>query len=230
MEILIPLGEVFLAAITHATLQLSLGSLLLLYHASQGKHIKKQTRGLVGSYVAGVGTLVMLMLATLTFVFDRWFGGALYVEEMMIVVSALIALALISWLFYYRRGRNTELWLPRRVANFITLRAKKTNNNTEAYALGLLTSLAELPFTLTLMVVTSNSLMMLNDGWQLLAWTIYTVVAILPLLTLRWGVRRGKTVVQIQQWRVKHKMFFWILTGMSFLVLGIFMLAFEVLV
>ena len=51
----IPFSEVFLAAVIHATLQLELGALLLLYHASLGKHVRKKTRNLVDSYIAGIG-------------------------------------------------------------------------------------------------------------------------------------------------------------------------------
>ncbi|MBF1037800.1 MAG: hypothetical protein HXL09_03870, partial [Candidatus Nanosynbacter sp.] len=37
------IGVIVLAALAHATLQMNLGSLLLLYHESLGKHIKKRT-------------------------------------------------------------------------------------------------------------------------------------------------------------------------------------------
>ncbi len=223
------LGEVFLAAIVHASLQLALGALLLLYHASLGKHIRPKTKQLVGSYIAGVGVLTMLGLAAATLIFERVFGGALFVEGLVIVVAFLVALAVAAWLFYYRRGRSTELWLPRSVARFITARAKVTNSNTEAFALGLLTSFAEMPFTMVLMAVAANAMLQLGDGLQLLALAAYTLIAILPSVVMRAWIKKGKTVVEIQKWRVKHKTFFRVLTGSGFLILGLFMLAFGVL-
>lgn len=229
MEMVIPYSEVFLAAVIHATLQLELGALLLLYHASIGKHVRKKTKYLVSNYIAGIGSLVFLSLATVAFIFDRYFGDALYPEELMIIVGMLVALAIAAWFFYYRRGRSTELWLPRSVARFIDRRAKATNSNTEAYALGLLTSLAEMPFTLVLFVVAANSLLQLPALHQLIALVLYTVIAILPSIIMRLAIRKGQTVVDIQRWRVKHKTFFRLLTGVGFLALAFFLFSFEVL-
>lgn len=73
MEMIVPFSEVFLAAVVHATLQLQLGTLLLLYHSSLGKHVRKKTKYLVDSYISGIGTLVFLMLATMIFLLDRYF-------------------------------------------------------------------------------------------------------------------------------------------------------------
>ena len=122
MDILVPYAEVILAAVIHATLQLSLGSLLLLYHASLKQHIPKRTRQLVSNYIAGVGTLILLSVTGIAFTLERWLGGALYAEELLIVVGMLVALAIAVWTFYYRFGKNTELWLPRTVARFINQR------------------------------------------------------------------------------------------------------------
>lgn len=230
MEMIIPFSEVFLAAVIHATLQLSLGALLLLYHASLGKHVRKKTRFLVDSYISGLGTLVFLSLGAIIFVLDRYFGKPLYIEELVIVVGMLVALAIAAWFVYYRRGKSTELWLPRSVARFIDKRAKLTNSNTEAFSLGLLTSLAEMPFTLVLFVVAANSTMVLPPMYQILAVAMYTLITIIPPVVLRFAIRKGQTVVSIQRWRVKHKTFFRLLTGVGFLVLAFFLFTFEVLV
>lgn len=229
MEMIIPFSEVFLAAVVHASLQLQLGTLLLLYHASLGKHVRKKTKRLVSSYIAGVGSLVFLPLATMIFLLDRYFGKALYAEELVIVIGMLVALAIAAWAFYYRRGKSTELWLPRNVARFIDRRAKETNSNTEAFALGLLTSIAEMPFTIILFVVAANSTLDLPPLYQILAVALYTVIAIIPPVVLRLAIRKGQTVVDIQRWRIKNKTFFRVLTGVGFLALGFFLFSFEVL-
>lgn len=230
MEMIIPFSEVFLAAVVHATLQLELGTLLLLYHASLGKHVRKKTRRLVSSYIAGIGTLVFLSLAAIGFILDRYFGKALYAEELLIVVGMLVALAVAAWLFYYRMGKSTELWLPRTVARFIDKRAKMTNSNTEAFSLGMLTSFAEMPFTLVLLVVAANGILKLPMIYQLIAIVLYTLITIIPPIILRLSIRKGQTVVSVQRWRVKHKTFFRLLTGAGFVALGFFVFAFEVLV
>ncbi len=226
----IPLGEVMLAALVHASLQVQLGTLLLLYHASLGKHVRKKTKTLVSSYIAGIGTLVFLGIAAICFLFDRYFGKALYPEEVIIVVSMLVAIAIIVWVFYYKRGKSTELWLPRSVAGYIDKRAKETNSNTEAFSLGVLTSLAEMPFTLVLLVVAANSILKLPTYWQIISVVIYTIIAILPPIILRLAVRRGESIANIQRWRVRHKSFMRVISGIGFIVLALFLFAFEVLV
>jgi hypothetical protein len=141
----------------------------------------------------------------------------------------LVALAIAAWAFYYRRGKSTELWLPRTVARFIDKRAKETNSNTEAFSLGVLTSLAEMPWTMVLFVVAANSIIVLPSECQLLAVALYTIITIIPPMVLRIAIRKGQTVVDIQRWRVKHKSFMRVITGVGFLVLGFFIFAFEVL-
>lgn len=229
MDMVIPFGEVILAALVHASLQIQLGALLLLYHSSLGKHVRKKTKTIVSSYIAGIGTLVFLAVAATCFVFDRYFGKALYPEEVVIVVGMLLALAIVMWVFYYRRGKSTELWLPRSVARFIDRRAKETNSNTEAFSLGVLTSLAEMPFTLVLFVVAANSILELAPLWQLVAVVLYTIITIIPPIILRLAVRHGETIANIQRWRVKHKTFMRVISGVGFLILGFFLFAFEVL-
>lgn len=229
MDMVIPFSEVFLAAVIHATLQLELGALLLLYHASLGKHVRKKTKNLVDSYIAGIGMLVFLAVAAIAFILSHIFGTELYAEEILIVVGMLVALAIAAWAFYYRRGKSTELWLPRTVARFIDKRAKETNSNTEAFSLGVLTSLAEMPWTMVLFVVAANSIIVLPSEYQLLAVAMYTIITIIPPVVLRIAIRKGQTVVDIQRWRVKHKSFMRVITGVGFLVLGFFIFAFEVL-
>lgn len=230
MEMFIPFGEVFLAAAVHASLQLELGGLLLLYHASLGKHIRRRTKKLVNNYIAGIGTLAILTLTGFCFMMDRYFGSALYPEELAVVVGMLVAIAVLVWIFYYRRGRSTELWLPRSVARYINRRAKNTDSSIEAFSLGVLTGLAEMPFTLILLLTAANSILALPFDYQLLAAGMYVAVVILPMIILRLAIRRGQTVADIQRWRVKHKNFFRIMTGVGFLALALFILAFEVLV
>lgn len=229
MDMLIPFGEVLLAAATHATLQLGLGALLLLYHASSGKHVKKRTKSLVGSYIAGIGMLVFLAVAAMAFLMSNYFEAPLYPEELMIVVGMLVALAIAAWIFYYRRGKTTELWLPRSVARFVDRRARETNSNTEAFSLGVLTSLAEMPFTMILFTVAANSITAMQPLQRILAVGLYTLVAILPLAIFRIVIRKTHNVTDIQRWRVKNKMFLRVMTGVGFLVLGFFVFAFEVL-
>ena len=226
---LVDLGVVILSGVAHATLQLGLGCLLLLYHSSLGKHVRKKTKNLVGSFISGVGLMNFLVLASACFIIAVIANGCLSPLFLSIMILILVLTATIMWFFYYRRGRTTELWLPKVVARYIDKRAKVTESNTEAFSLGLLACFAEMPFTLVLMIVSANAILCLPQLWQGVAIVIYTILSILPLIIMRYAIRKGQTVVDVQRWRNKNKKFFRIISGILFAVLGIYILAFKVI-
>ena len=219
---------VILAGLIHATLQMGIGTLLLLYHASLGKHIPKRTRGLVTNYILGNSLLTGLTVAGACFGVFVVCQGEMNPAMLTIVVGILVALAISIWAFYYRFGKSTELWLPKSISRYIDRRARLTNSNTEAFSLGMLACFAEAPFTLILIVIVANSVLGLPQALQILAIAIYAALSVFPLLALRIAVRNGQTVVDIQKWRIKNKNFLRVISGMGFMVLAAFLLVFKV--
>ena len=220
---------VILAGIVHATLQLGVGTLLLLYHASLGKHVRKRTRELATNYILGNSFLTTMAIAAACFGVYVICEGEMNPAMLTVVVGILVALAISIWAFYYRFGKSTELWLPKAIARYINRRAKLTNSNTEAFGLGMLACFAEAPFTLILIVVTANSVIGLPQSLQLLAIVLYAIISVFPLIVLRIAVRRGQTVVDIQKWRLKNKNFVRIVSGAGFAILAAFLLVFKIL-
>lgn len=227
MSDLLSIATLTLAALVHASLQLGLGCLLLLYHESLGKHIRTRTRSLVGSFISGVGIIVFLLLATACFIVINIFEGTFSPEILATIIGILAALTLVMWFLYYKTGKSTELWLPKIVAKFINNRAKVTNSNTEAFSLGVLTCFAEMPFVTILLLIAGNSILELPIEYRALAVAIYTIISIIPLVILRLAIRTGKTVVDIQKWRLRNKTFLRIISGTGFLILALFLLAYK---
>ena len=220
---------VLLAGVVHAMLQLGIGTLLILYHASLGKHISLKTRGLVTNYIFGNALLTGLAVSAAGFIIYIICRGEMNPAMLTIAMGVLIALAVSVWTFYYRRGKSTELWLPKSVARYINKRANVTESNTEAFGLGMLACFAEAPFTIMLVLIAGNSILALPQALQILAIALYTLLSILPLLIMRVAVRKGQTIVDIQKWRIKNKNFLRVLAGIGFLVLAVFLLAFKIL-
>ena len=221
---------ILLAGLVHASLQLGIGALLLLYHASLGKHVKKHTRQLASNYILGNVLLTALAVAAMCFGVDLVFQGPMNPAMLTIITLLLAALAVSIWVFYYRWGKSTELWLPKSIARYIDSRAKTTNSSTEAFSLGMLACFAEAPFTFMLITVAANSIISLPQGMQIIYLIIYSIISILPLVVLRFAIRRGDTTTDIQRWRIRHKNFLRVLSGTGFLVLGLFILAFKVII
>ena len=213
---------VILAGLVHATLQLGVGTLLLLYHASLGKHVRRKTRELVTNYTLGNALITSFGVYVIC-------EGEMNPAMLTVVVGILVALAISIWAFYYRFGKSTELWLPKAIARYINKRANLTESNTEAFGLGMLACFAEAPFTLILILVTANAILGLPQALQLLAIVLYAALSVLPLIVMRIAVRKGQTVVDIQKWRLKNKNFVRIVSGAGFAVLAAFLLVFKIL-
>ena len=230
MSDIVCIATIILAGIAQASLQLGLGGLILLYHNSMGKHRRKKTRYLAKNYIIGASAMTFLMVCSLCFLIGIFFGGSLSVEWLVIFIGVFAACAAIMWLFYYRGGkRSTELWLPKSFTRFIQKKARNTNDNVEAFSLGLLSNFAEMPFSLAIYFVVANCILNMSGQLQIIVVLAYTAITIIPMMVLKLRVKTGKSTVEAQKWRIQNKAFSKVVSGSSFMLLAIFVLAFWVL-
>ncbi|MCR5572757.1 MAG: hypothetical protein K6F57_03205 [Candidatus Saccharibacteria bacterium] len=228
MSDLLCIATIVLAGLVQASLQLSLGGLILLYHASMGHHRRHKTRFLAKNYIIGAAVISFLMVCALGFMISTLFNGALKTEYLMICVGVFLASALVMWFFYYRRGHNTELWLPRSFTRFINRRAKATNDNIEAFSLGMLSSFAEMPLSIALYFVVANCVLSMSAQYQIFAILGYTLMSVFPLIILKLRVKSGRNVVDFQKARLRNKAYLQIISGSGFAVLAAFVWAYWV--
>ncbi|MBQ9684511.1 hypothetical protein IJV57_03490 [Candidatus Saccharibacteria bacterium] len=227
MSDLLSIATIVLAGIVQASLQLSLGGLVLLYHSSMGRHKRRKTRYLAKNYIIGACAISFVIVCAGAFVIQHLFGGPMTQEWMMIIVGAFAACSLVMWLGYFRDGKGTELWLPKSFSRFITRRAKYTNDNIEAFSLGMLSAFAEFPITLAIYFVVANCL--LNVKLPLLAVLIYIAIVSIPMVALKINIKTGKNIIAAQKWRIRNKRFAKFFSGSGFAVLAIFLIAFWVI-
>jgi len=227
MSDLLSIATIVLAGIIQASLQFGLGGLVLLYHSSTGRHKRRKTRYLAKSYIWGAGAVSFLGVNAGAFVILNLFGGAMTQEWIMVCVGALAACSLVMWMGYYRDGKGTELWLPKSFSRFITRRARRTNDNIEAFSLGILSAFAELPISIAIYFTVANCL--LSVRFPLLAAILYVAIAILPMFILKLSIKSGKNVVSAQKWRIRNKRFIKFFSGSGFAVLALFMVAFWIM-
>lgn len=229
MDGLTNLFIVMFAALIHGMLQLGISALVLLYHASLGSNIRKKTKELTLNFILGFSLFTGLAISSICFFILVIFGGIIPAVGVMILSIILSAVAFFVWFVYYRKkSEGTELWIPRSFAKFITTRAQKTDDNVEAFSLGMLIACAEAPFAAALMIAAGNSIVDMPQGMQIISVLVYVIISALPMWIAQLLVNRGKTVVEVQKWRVKNKDFFKVMTGVGFIVLAVFLLAFKV--
>ena len=228
MSDLLCFATIALAGFAQATLQLSFGGLILLYHASMGQHRRRKTRHLTTAYILGALVITMRAVSGIAFWISQLAGKALTLEMTLICVGVFIACAAIMWLLYYRRGKNTELWLPRSFSRFIARKAKATDDTIEAFSLGTLSAFAEMPMSIAIFFIAANCILTVSAHLQLVALLAYLLIVALPMLALKFYVRTGNNAVMAQRWRIKNKTFIRFVSSLSFMMLSVFVLTFWV--
>ncbi|MDN5819719.1 MAG: hypothetical protein L0H38_03130 [bacterium] len=223
-------ASLILAAVIHASFQLSVSTLTLMSgHAIGRKKSHKQLLRLVGSFIIGALLATVTLLSFIATILSTFINSGNFLLLMTVTCGLLMGLGLSVWIFYYRRGSGTVLWLPRGMAGYLTKRAKKTDRSSEAFSLGMTTVIAELLFTFGPLLIAGITLLQLPNLWQLSGIGIYGVVSVLSLLVVGGIVGSGHRLSGVQKWREKNKRFLQFAAGSALLVLGFYLFVFEVL-
>lgn len=223
MDIPSSLAIVTLAALIHASFQLSISVLTLLSgHAIGAKHSQSQLMRLTTGYVAGAGVMTLLALSFIALVMLDVFGTTTPDFIWAIACGLLIGVGLAVWFFYYRRDKGTSLWIPRSFARHLSDRSKATTSSVESFSLGMTTVISELLFIGAPMIISALVLIQLPAQWQLVGIAIYSVVSLLPLFSIWVLIGSGHKLSAIQKWREDNKGFLQFAAGGALAVLGFF--------
>jgi hypothetical protein len=228
-------GIIILSAVVFMLLQISSGVLITLYGEKQRGAVPKKRKSIVEGYLTGVWVMILLLLAAVCYLVSNFTAEGKMTSLQLGVMTALLLLgALTFWLVYYRRdwlGRNrgAELWIPKPAARELAREAKECKTAAGGFRLGLVVELLELPFSVILLFVAADAILELAPEWQLLVVVLYSLLAIMPLLFIRFSIKRGKNVEELQRWRENNKTFLRIVTGIGFVVLAAFIYMFKVI-
>ncbi|MDB5160500.1 MAG: rane protein of unknown function [Candidatus Saccharibacteria bacterium] len=223
MDIASSLAIVTLAALIHASFQLSVSVLTLLSgHAIGAKHSQGKVMRLTFGYVSGVGVMTLLALSFISLIFLHIFGTDAPQFVWAVACGLLIGVGLAVWFFYYRPGKGTSLWIPRSFARHLSDRSKATKSSAEAFSLGLATVVSELLFIGAPMIIAALVLVGLPAHWQLVGIAIYAVISLLTLFSIWVLIGSGHKLSTIQKWREDNKHFLQFTAGGALAVLGFF--------
>lgn len=222
--LLILIGAVFV----HACFQLSVSVLTRLSSHTIGAG-RSQRRLLVLSLCYVIGVIVATSAATLGFAAKlTWvatFGGE---WPVWLVTGLLPLIGLLTVLFYYRRDRGTQLWLPRPFIDYLMGRAKKTRSGTESSMLGAATVVGELPFLLAPIGIVSLWISLFAPVEQWLGLSIlYALVVSLPLVFLALYISSGHKISAVQSWRERNKTFLQWTSGIALILLDAYILSYA---
>lgn len=231
MNILTTLGIVALAALIHASFQLGVSMLTLLSgHSLSRKRSQFRIFRLTTSFVAGVATMSLLILSFFALFLGYITTDHNHILLWSIISGLLIGVGIAVWVFYYRPGDGTRLWIPRGIASFLTDRTKATKRSAEAFSLGVATVLGELPFLIAPLAVSAYALIHLPVSWQVVSITVYVLVSLSSLGIVWMLVGGGHKLSAIQAWREKHKLFLQFIAAAGLLILGAYTFVNEALI
>ena len=223
MDIVTSLAIVTLAALVHASFQLSVSVLTLLSgHAISTHKSHKRALKLTFGFVAGAGVMTLLLLAFVSFIFLHVFGTQAPQLVWAIGCGLLIGVGIAVWFFYYRKEKGTSLWIPRSFARHLSDRSKATKDTAEAFSLGLTSVISELLFIIAPIIISALVLVQLPGMWQLVGIGIYTVISLLTLFSIWVLISSGHNLSEIQKWRERNKHFLQFSAGSAIIVLGFF--------
>lgn len=230
MEVISSFAIVVLAAIIHATFQLSISVLTLMSgHAIGTKTAHTKLLRLTHGFLLGATVMTALLIAFVAFFVTALFGTKAPLLLWATCCGILVGLGFSVWMFYYRQGKGTSLWIPRGFAKYLSNRAKATSRSVEAFSLGLTSVLAELLFIIAPILVSALVLIHLSPELQLLGVLLYTAISVLPLALVTALIGSGHKLSQIQKWRESNKRFLQFAAGSGLLVLGFYIYVDQVL-
>lgn len=221
MDIISAFATIAFVALIHASFQLSVSVLTLLgSHTIGARMSRKRVTRLVSSYVLGAGVMTLLILSFVSLAFLHSFGQSAPLMAWAIVCGIVLGIGVAVWIFYYRKGAGTSLWISRGFAQHLTNRSKQTKSSVEAFSLGLTSVFAELIFILPTVAIAALILVGMPVHLQVAGLTIYTIISLVGLLISWVIISKGKSLSRIQKWRETNKQFLQFCAGSALIVVG----------
>lgn len=214
---------ILLAALIHASFQLSVSMLTVLNSHAIGQKISHvRLLSLSGGFLLGTWCMVALAVAFFGYVIDGLWKTSTPDIAWAIACGLMMGMGIAVWIFYYRKQPGTVLWLPRSIARYLMNRTKKTRLTAEAFGLGLTSTIGEGLFVIAPVLLTALVLSTLNPTYQLVGLFVYSSVSVIALALVILLVGSGHKLSSIQRWREKNKRFLQFISGSAMIALGFY--------
>lgn len=209
-----------------AFLQLEPGIFALFSHYARGKFPTKKRALLTTFYMLGVETVTAFLFICCLLFINILFYYVFRPENSFLVWIAtgiLFALAIVCLLCYYRRGSGSQLFITRHTAEALRHYASRANTRSDAFTLGALTSVLEIPFTLPLLAISAISVIELSTAWlpNLFLGLFIILAPLLPLVIIRLKYRAGYNLADFMRARVRTKSFIRLLLCFAYTAIAV---------
>lgn len=231
MSVFASLGIVILSMLIMSSLQIVPGIFALFYHYALGKHSRQKASILGLFFILGTEVISACLFLSSYYLANSLFLGELRPENSFMVWFAFgitVALAISSFLFYYRRG-SAKTFLSRKYAKALFLHAKTIKKPSDAFILGALSNTCELVFTIPLYLITSIEIMEMHTEYVAddFLTILYILTPTIPLFIIYYKYHNHHNLADILKSRAKDKVFNRFILGFSYLTIAILILFFR---
>lgn len=223
MNLISSIIVIIFAALIHASFQLSVSVLTLLSgHTIGMKRSRSRLMHLMTNFILGAATMTTLLLSFIILLSVKIFHGPAPDFIWAITCGLMFAIAILIWIFYYRRQKGTMLWVPRSFARMLSDRTKNTRSGAEAFSLGLTSVFIELLFIFVPILVASLAILQLPDYWSVFGGLLYIFISSTSLIAVAIIVYGGYNLSNFQKWRETNKYFLQFAAGAGLIALSLF--------
>lgn len=195
-----------------AFLQLQPGIFALFAHYARGKFPRRKRALLTTFFMLGVETVAAFLFICAMLFVNVFFLYAFRPETsflIWILVGVIFALAIVSLVCYFRPGPGSRLFIPQKAAESLAHYARTASSRSDAFTLGALAGVLELPFTLPLYLISAISIIELAATWSpnLLLSLLIVLAPLFPLVFVRYQYHLGYNLADLMRSRVRNKSF-----------------------
>ena len=224
MSVLTSVGIMLLSMLVMALLQLVPGVFAIFSHYANGKYSRNKATDLATFFILGAESAVVVIFLSvyailcatpaMTYVVDSELFG-------WIIAGVFIALALVVLGLYYRKSKGSELFIPRSFASNLRARLPGIKSRSDAFTMGLFSTVPELVITLPLYIIVAVTVMRLGETSPERAGMImlFTLAAVAPLLIMH-TVSHYRNMADYMRFRFRHKNFFRFMIALCYLLIA----------
>ena len=235
MNVFVSVGIVILAMLIMGSLQLVPGVFALLYHYASGKYSTKKASTFGLFFIIGAE-----IISAFLFITSIYISNALFINDLdphnniltWISIGILIALSITSFFFYFRHShsKDTELFVPRRIADNLNLRASRVKSPSDAFALGVVSNIPEMIFTLPLYIITATEIIYMHTEYIAddFLTIVYILISAIPLLIVYYSFRTKHNLATIMRSRIHNKTFHRLCLSLSYATIAVLMICFRI--
>lgn len=234
MSVFAPLGFIILSMLIMCFLMLVPGIFATFLHYASGQYSHRRVDNLSIFFIIGAETMVVLAFFLIAMIIWALPPSIINLNNnilLWILTGIFLALSLASFCFYFRKSAGSKLFLSHQTVNNFIEKTKTTKTRSDAFILGLVSSIPELPFTLPLYFISILSAMSINFTPSIYSGIIiiYAFIVILPLFIIHALFRNGHNLADFIKFRTRNKAFFRFLISFLYFIIAILFITFRII-